>query len=200
MKTCSSLLKLSGLLLLALHYSEDPAKGDQVPLAFVKAHCSDCHHGSDAEGGFRAEALSDQLSDPTSHRIWSRVLARVQSREMPPPQNTDRPPDAEIKTALTALKKALHAEAIARHGESGRVRVRRLNRLEYENTVRDLLDIDTPLRDLLPEDDHRDGFANQADGLSISPVHIQQYMAAADRSDRAADRELATARTPPALW
>lgn len=51
------------------------------------------------------------------------------------------------------------------------MRVRRLNRLEYENTVRDLLDIDAPLRDLLPEDDLRDGFGNQAGALSISPVH-----------------------------
>ncbi len=49
-----------------------------------------------------------------------------------------------------------------------------------------MLDIDTSLRDLLPEDDIRDGFANQADGLSISPVHIQQYMAAADRAIEAA--------------
>jgi hypothetical protein len=110
----------------------------------------------------------------------------VQSGEMPPPDDTERPAEAEVVAALGGLKAAFYATAQSQHGEAGRVRVRRLNRLEYENTVRDLLDVDTPLQDLLPEDDLINGFSNQAAGLSISPVHIQQYMAAADRALEAA--------------
>ena len=169
------------LTLLATLHCVHPASAREVPLAFINKHCADCHDGGTAEGGFRTDLLGEDLADATNHKAWSRVLARVQSGEMPP-QDTERPAEAEIVAALAALKTAFHEESQARHGEAGRVRVRRLNRLEYENTVRDLLDIDTPLQDLLPEDDLIDGFSNQAAGLSISPVHIQQYMAAADRA------------------
>ena len=172
-------------MLLTLHAAA-PTNGSEVPVAFVQTHCGDCHNDSTSEGGFRVDLLSTNLADTANHKAWSRVLARVQSGEMPPPQDTERPAEAEVVAALGALKTAFHEAAQARHGEAGRVRVRRLNRFEYENTVRDLLDIDTPLRDLLPEDDLIDGFSNQAAGLSISPVHIQQYMAAADRALEAA--------------
>jgi hypothetical protein len=183
------ILTLSTAILLvtqATLHAADPTHGSEVPVAFVKTHCVDCHNDSTSEGGFRADLLGKDLADAVNHKAWSRVLARVQSGEMPPPQDTERPAEAEVVAALGALKTAFHETAQARHGEAGRVRVRRLNRLEYENTVRDLLDIDTPLRDLLPEDDLIDGFSNQAAGLSISPVHIQQYMAAADRALEAA--------------
>lgn len=171
--------------LFVLHAAE-PASALEVPLGFVRKHCSDCHAGNDAEGGFRVDLLGEDLADAANHKGWSRVLARVQSGEMPPPQHTERPVEADVDAALAVLKNAFYRESRARHAEAGRVRVRRLNRLEFENTVRDLLDIDTPLQDLLPEDDLIDGFSNQAAGLSISPVHIQQYMAAADRALEAA--------------
>ena len=157
----------------------------EVPLSFVKQHCMDCHSESTAEGDFRADLLGQDLKDSASGKAWSRVLMRVQNGEMPPP-DTEQPAASETASALTALKVAFYDDAFARHGEAGRVRVRRLNRIEYENTVRDLLGIDTPLRELLPEDDLRDGFNNQTDALCISPVHIQQYMAAADRALEAA--------------
>lgn len=182
-------LTLLAVLLLApptaLH-SAELAAAREVPQSFVKKHCLECHDESTAEGDFRADLLGKDLTDSESHKAWSRVLARVQSGEMPPPQEAERPAHADIDAALNALKTAFRDEANARHGASGRVRVRRLNRIEYENTVRDLLGIDTSLRDLLPEDDVRDGFSNQSAALSISPVHIQQYMAAADRAIEAA--------------
>jgi hypothetical protein len=183
----STLASLTALLLTTLPglHMVELAHAQELPLRFVQQHCFDCHDGSTTEGDFRADLLGKDLTDPASHKSWSRVLARVQSGEMPP-QDAERPAEADVSAALTALKTAFHVDAQARHGEAGRVRVRRLNRLEYENTVRDLLGIDTPLRDLLPEDDLRDGFSNQAGGLSISPIHIQQYMAAADRALEAA--------------
>lgn len=162
--------------------SANPTLAATVPLSFVAKHCVGCHDDSVSEGDFRADLLLKNLGDAASQKAWSRVLARVQSGEMPPPKKKDRPGEKEVEAALGALKTAFHETALAKHNESGRVRVRRLNRLEYENTVRDLLGIDTALRDLLPEDDLRDGFSNQTAALSISPVHIQQYMAAADRA------------------
>lgn len=174
---------IAGLAVAALSAAANAA---ELPASFVKKHCIACHGDNTAEGGFRADLLSRNLVDAASLPGWSRVLARVQSGEMPPPLEADRPPEAEVGEALTALKTAFHQEAKSRREASGRVRVRRLNRLEYENTVRDLLGINTSLRDLLPEDDLRDGFSNQSAALSVSPVHIQQYMAAADRALEAA--------------
>ena len=156
-----------------------------LPFSFIEKQCADCHDDTTKKGDFRADLLGNSLGDPASHKAWSRVLARVQSGEMPPPKK-ERPAETEILAALGVLKSAFHEESQTKHREAGRVRVRRLNRLEYENTVRDLLGIDTPLRDLLPEDDLRDGFSNQTAALSISPVHIQQYLAAADRALEAA--------------
>ena len=156
-----------------------------VPISFLEKHCVDCHDDASKKGDFRADLLGKDLADQVNYKAWSRVLARVESGEMPPPKE-ERPAAKESLAALKALKTAFREEAAARLGECGRVRVRRLNRLEYENTIRDLLGIEIPLRDLLPEDDLRDGFTNQAAALSISPVHIQQYMAAADRALEAA--------------
>lgn len=177
---CASFV-ISLLSLLAFPNAANSTNASELPLAFVREHCAGCHNGDVAEGGFRADLLGENLADAANHKVWSRVLVRVQSGEMPPP-DIQRPPEAEILAALGALKTGFHDAAQARRGEAGRVRVRRLNRLEYENTIRDLLDIDTPLQDLLPEDELVDGFSNQATGLSISPVHIQQYMAAADHA------------------
>ncbi len=158
----------------------------EPPLGFVNKHCRSCHDPASGEGGFRVDKLSGDLAEAINHKAWVRVLARVQSGEMPPPKETSRPSAAETVAALSTLKAAFREQLRTVEHDSGRARVRRLNRFEYENTVRDLLDIDTPLVDLLPEDDLRDGFNNQAGGLSVSPVHIQQYMAAADRAIDAA--------------
>jgi hypothetical protein len=162
--------------------SANHAVSATVPFSFISKHCVECHDDSVSEGDFRADLLSKNLSDAPSLKAWSRVLARLQSGEMPPPKKKERPEPKAVNAALGELKTAFHEEALAKRNESGRVKMRRLNRLEYENTVRDLLGIDTALSDLLPEDDQRDGFNNQTAALSISPVHIQQYMAAADRA------------------
>ena len=152
-----------------------------LPIQFLETHCIDCHDDLTSEGDFRVDLLTANLADAENHEKWARVLARVQSGEMPPAKKKGQPDPGVRRKALQKLKLAFQKHA----GETGpRVRTRRLNRLEYENTVRDLLSIDTPLKDLLPEDDLAEGFANNTGALSISPVHIQQYMAAADRALR----------------
>ena len=150
--------------------------------AFVKKHCAECHDDSTAKGEFRIDLLGNDLAKEAHRQRWARVFERVQNGEMPPAKRKDGPSAAEKETALQALRLAFHDQAKSDRGDGGRVRTRRLNRLEYENTVHDLLGIHTPLQDLLPEDDLADGFSNNTGALSISPVHIQQYMAAADRS------------------
>ena len=154
----------------------------EITSAFVEKHCMECHDDATAKGDFRVDLLGLDLAEEANHEGWARVLERVQNGEMPPAKKKDRPEPAESDAALKAMRLAFHSQAKAEHAEAGRVRARRLNRLEYENTVRDLLGVHTPLQGLLPEDDLADGFSNNTEALSISPVHIQQYMAAADRA------------------
>lgn len=146
---------------------------------FLETHCYGCHDADMQKGKFRMDNL-DSLDPAEAAKKWGRIFSRLEAGEMPPPKKP-RPPQAQTADVLMEIKVALAAEAKARRAE-GRTHMRRLNRLEYENTVRDLLGITTPLQDLLPEDDLADGFATGAAALSISPVHIQRYMEAAEKA------------------
>ena len=185
MSRTSSLLDMKTLFLIfAMLWLIAPSvRAADFPVAarqFVEQHCAECHDDGTAEGNFRIALLGTDLTDEANHKRWTRVLARLQNEEMPPANKDDRPASTESAVALQALRLAFQEHAKAAWADGGRVRTRRLNRLEYENTVRDLLGVYTPLQDLLPEDDLADGFTNNTAALSISPVHIQQYMAAAD--------------------
>jgi hypothetical protein len=178
-------MKILQLIVITFTLSVSCVSASEIPLPvreFVHRNCAECHDRSTAEGDFQIDDLATDLTDRANHKGWTRVLARVQNGEMPPASASSHPSSAESGAALQALRLAFHEQATADRNEGGRVRTRRLNRLEYENTVRDLLGVQTPLQDLLPEDDLADGFSNGAESLSISPVHIQQYMAAADRA------------------
>lgn len=150
---------------------------------FLKTHCYDCHDADTQKGKFRMNNLA-ALDPAEAAKKWGRILSRLEAGEMPPPKKP-RPPQTQTANVLMGIKVTLAAEAKVRRGE-GRARIRRLNRLEYENTVRDLLGITTPLQDLLPEDDLADGFNTASAALSISPVHIQRYMEAAETALQAA--------------
>ena len=85
----------------------------ETPLHFVKQHCVACHNEATSEGDFRADLLENDLADLSNHKSWSRVLARVQSGEMPPPKEAERPQKQEITATLAALKTAFRANALA---------------------------------------------------------------------------------------
>jgi PAS domain-containing protein len=167
------------------HGASALAASEAVPgaAAFLEEHCYDCHDEQTQKGKFRLDNLAE-LNLAEAAKSWARIFARLDAGEMPPPKKP-RPPAPEVAKLLSGIEVALAAEAKTRRGE-GRTRLRRLNRLEYENTVHDLLGIETSLRDLLPEDDTADGFDTAAKALSISPVHIQRYMEAAETALKAA--------------
>jgi hypothetical protein len=152
--------------------------------AFLETHCYDCHDVDARKGKFQVDMLPTEKVTSDSAKAWSRILARLESGDMPPPKK-QRPPQAEVDSVLAWSKSQLAAEAKVRRGEGGGV-TRRLNRLEYENTVRDLLGVEVDLQAMLPEDARAEGFDTAAHGLSISPVHIQRYMDAAEVALQAA--------------
>jgi hypothetical protein len=161
----------------------DPAA--PVRQAMLERHCIACHDADAREGGFDATALHWQPADRASLAQWEKVFDRVARGEMPPPEE-DRPAP-ELRTAfLDTLGNGLATAGRARQGREGRAVYRRLNRTEYVTTLHDLLGIDTPLAELLPEDATAGGFDTVGAALELSPVHLERYLEAARRALAAA--------------
>ena len=126
---------------------------------FLDAHCADCHDADEKKGGLDLTALKADFTNADNFATWVKVLDRTESGEMPP-KKKDRPPAAESAAFLGSLTKDLtDAEGRAIKAGGGRTSVRRMNRTEYENALRDLLAL--PLlrvKELLPEDGQQFGF------------------------------------------
>jgi hypothetical protein len=154
---------------------------------FFDQHCVECHDADMKKGGLDLTALSFDLKDPQIFEKWVKVHDSVADGEMPPKKKAR--PDAKLAEAfLDSLDGQLRDTSAAQTTAQGRTLVRRLNRIEYENTVRDLLHIDTPLAGLLPEDTPMHGFDTVAEGLCFSQLQIEKYLEAADAAlDAAVD-------------
>jgi hypothetical protein len=142
-------------------------------------HCYDCHDADAKKGGLDLTALKWKPNDAENLQQWTKVFDKVERGEMPP-KKKERPP-AEVSSAfMKTLHGELHGSSRRQQETEGRVVYRRLNRTEYVQTVHDLLGIDTPLRDLLPEDGTASGFDNIGAALNLSAVHLERYLQAAD--------------------
>ncbi|MEI6234684.1 MAG: DUF1592 domain-containing protein [Planctomycetota bacterium] len=153
--------------------------------AFIEKHCADCHDSESQKGGLDLTGLAFQLDDPRNFAKWVKAFDKIESGEMPPKKKA-RPPQAETTAVLEWLNSALITADTKRVKEEGRALLRRMTRTEYENTVQDLLAIDIPLRDLLPEDAAVEGFEKVDEGLRLSPVHLERYLEAARQALTAA--------------
>lgn len=147
--------------------------------AFITSRCTECHDSDSKKGGLDLTTLPAQLDDPALEARWTLVYDRVQRREMPPKKKA-APTTDERDAFLQSLGGMLSDHDAAREAATGRVVLRRLNRVEYENSVHDLLQIDTPLVELLPEDATAFGFDNVAGALRLSGSQIEAYLTAAD--------------------
>lgn len=138
----------------------------------LEKHCVGCHGPDAAKGGFRADKLTADLTDPANRDRWLTAAKRVRAGEMPPNKKSADAvrPIADWATAAEAARRAAH----------GRVPLRRLNRIEYELTVRDLLGIDLDLRELLPPDQSANGFDTNSDAQHVSSYLLERYLDAAD--------------------
>lgn len=154
---------------------------------FAAGHCAECHNAGTHEGGLNLAALAWQPAEQANFDRWVKIYDRVDRGEMPP-QSEPRPPQADAAAALKALGGALRAANVAVQRQQGRVIMRRLNRVEYENSLHDLLGIDLPLADVLPGETPLEGFDTVADGLRLSPLHMEKYLEAADAALDAAIR------------
>ena len=151
-----------------------------VPVAaFLEGHCVECHDADVKKGGLDLTGLNFDKLDPASLKAWQHIFERVRDGEMPP-KKKPQPEKNEKDLFLAALKQPLLETDKADIAANGRVRSRRLTRVEYEHTMHDLLGIDIPLKTLLPEDRASHGFETVADGQQLSHHQLARYLDVAD--------------------
>lgn len=143
-------------------------------------HCQKCHAGAKPKGGFAIESLSPDFADRRNREQWLAVLEQLRTGEMPP-KDKPRPPAPEVEATVKWISERAGAAELAHRATEGRVVMRRLNRAEYANTVRDLLGVEVDLTDLLPLDTSTSGFDNSAEALHTSSYLLRSYLDAADR-------------------
>ncbi len=142
----------------------------------LEQYCYDCHGDGSKKGGVQFDEFKsgDQIRN---HALWLRVMKNVRAGIMPP-ASEPRVPSADEKALMTWIK--LQAFSLdPTHPDPGRITLRRLNRVEYRNTIRDLTGVDYDTLKEFPADDTGQGFDNLGDVLTISPMLLERYLDAA---------------------
>jgi len=165
--------------------SPSSAAFKQSVQAFLSKHCADCHDAGAKSGGLDLGLYTTAASVTKNRDEWENILRRVQAGEMPP-KSMPRPNKAEVDAFIRWIEAEFARADRLVKADPGRVTARRLNRAEYNNTVRDLLGVDIePAKDF-PQDDSAYGFDNIADALSLSLTLMEKYLAAAEKIARQA--------------
>ena len=151
--------------------------------ALLQGYCIVCHDNQQKTANFSLESAN--INAVADHpEIWEKVIRKLRAGMMPPPGNP-RPPLAQYEQLRDWLENQIDAKAAA-HPNPGSVVLHRLNRTEYANAIRDLLDLKVDVSTLLPPDDSARGFDNVAGSLTISPTLLEAYSTAATRIARMA--------------
>jgi len=153
--------------------------------ALLARYCVDCHNENKAKGKLNLATVGHDPARPEYAGAWRQGVGRVRQLEMPP-EDAPQPTAAEREALVAWMQWNLDRIAATVPPSAGRVTARRLNRLEYRNTIRDLLGVTfdplafDPTRDF-PADGAGYGFDNIGDVLSVSPLHMEQYLSAAEQ-------------------
>ena len=150
---------------------------------FVSSYCVECHNRTTRTASLSLEVNS--LNDVQSNaETWENVVRRLRVRQMPPAEAL-KPDEASYDAAIALLEVVLDREAV-QHPKPGRTdTLRRLNRTEYQNAIRDLLALDVDVAALLPADESSHGFDNVTVG-NLSPTLLNRYLLAAQKISRLA--------------
>lgn len=189
-----SLVPLSLPAASALSPSSAPSyERDITPL--LKKYCYDCHAGGIDKSGIALDAYRTTADVHAARKTWESILRVVTRHEMPDADAEAFPTHAERETIATFIERELFKLDPARP-DPGRVTLRRLNRAEYNNAIRDLIGIDFKPATDFPPDDSGYGFDNIGDVLSLPPSLLEKYLSAADKAlDQAIVTEPLQSRT-----
>jgi Protein of unknown function (DUF1592)/Protein of unknown function (DUF1588)/Protein of unknown function (DUF1587)/Protein of unknown function (DUF1585)/Protein of unknown function (DUF1595)/Planctomycete cytochrome C len=149
---------------------------------FFALHCVKCHNADKQSGDLRLDNLVVDYTSPKVMGQWEEIMNRINSGEMPP-KREPRPGPADIAKLAEWIAGQLHeAEAVRQSAGGERIAFRKLSREEYANTIRDLLGVtfDVKAPTGLPEDPDWKGFERIGSVLSLSPAHVEKYLAAAE--------------------
>jgi mono/diheme cytochrome c family protein len=149
-------------------------------------YCTACHNDKLKTAGWSVTPLDANNLD-ANQALWEKILRRLSLGEMPP-KGMPRPPKEQITEFTSWLAQTLDANAAA-HPDPGHATVRRMNRTEYANAVRDLLALDVDFSSDMPADDTGYGFDNIADVLTVSPTLMDRYITVAGKIARMATGE-----------
>ncbi|MBI1177821.1 DUF1592 domain-containing protein [bacterium] len=153
---------------------------------FVENYCSDCHDDLTLKAGLDLTDLPFRPEDKDNFATWVKVHDRLEAHEMPP-KKKPQPDAAELKSFVESLAASLTSVERAELAKRGRSVKRRLNSYEYENTLRDLLDVPwIQVKDRLPEDGEKYRFNKVGEALEVSHVQLSRYMSTADYALRQA--------------
>jgi hypothetical protein len=194
---CWMLLLLLASGLVSMGWAQQPSRPSPPSKArleraivqeFVTQHCTKCHNSDDKRGGLALDALS--AKDVDAHpEVWERVVRKLAARQMPP-VGRPRPDERTYESFIAALEATLDQAAAARPDPGRTPTLRRLNRTEYQNAIRDLLALDIDATALLPADEANHGFDSAPLG-DLSPTLLDRYITAAQKISR-----LAVGRAP----
>jgi len=158
--------------------ASQPAPAAAAHEAVLDRYCVTCHNQRTKASDLALDTVD--IARPSANaQVWEDVVRKLRTRSMPP-QGMPRPDEATYVAMTTFLETELD-RASAASPNPGRPLIRRLNRSEYANAVRDLLVLDVDVSSLLPADDSAFGFDNVSDMLGTSPALLERYLVAADR-------------------
>jgi len=172
---------LAAMLLASLPIAVAQPKADFQThvVGFLQKHCVGCHGEKTQRADLSLHTFTSEAAILKSRKVWQNVVDQVHQGVMPP-ATKQRPPMPEIDAFLASVN-GVFAEADRKAPpDPGRVTVRRLNRSEYNATIRDLVGVDFNPSEDFPSDDVGHGFDNIGDVLSVSPLLIERYLAAAE--------------------
>src|SRR5688572_8684864 len=151
--------------------------------ALLDRYCVSCHNERLKTANLSLQGL-DLGAVPAHAELWEKVIRKLRAGVMPPP-DLPRPSLAEYEGLRDWLETEIDRAAVAKPSP-GTVVLHRLNRTEYANAIRDLLDLHIDATTLLPPDDSANGFDNIAGSLTLSPTLLESYATAAARVARMA--------------
>src|SRR5262249_10391216 len=187
------LAALAAALLLSVQVKTSPQAASTVSTQrqFLDRYCATCHNDRLKTGGLSLERVD--VSKPGAHpEVWEKVVRKLRTGVMPPP-NMQQPPQADRVAMATWLETSLDAAWIAKPDPGRTETLRRLNRTEYQNAIRDLLAVDIDAASLLPADESGHGYDNVIVG-DLSPTLLDRYVSAAQKIS-----SLAVGRTQSSL-
>ena len=160
--------------------AERQQKLEEKIIPFLAKHCADCHNATEQEGGIALHDLEsvDQLLK--DRKKWERVYRMINAGAMPPASYDPKPEETVRKEVADALYDELYNFDCSLLQHAGRSTLHRLNRAEYNNTIRDLFGVKLTPADKFPQDDVGEGFDNIGDVLSLPPLLMEKYLDAAE--------------------